>query len=73
MAKKKELTIEQSFKELDEIISKMQSDEITLDESFALYEAGIAELRNANSKIEKTLQAVQVIKDGGLEVFEEED
>ena len=79
MAQKKdnqneELTIEQSFEALEEIISKMESSDISLDDSFALYKAGMEELQNANAKIEQTKKAVMAIsKDGGLEVFEEED
>ncbi|SDH78664.1 Exodeoxyribonuclease VII small subunit [Pseudobutyrivibrio sp. 49] len=77
MAQKKdnqETTIEQSFEALEEIISKMESSDISLDDSFALYKAGMEELQHANAKIEQTKKAVMAIsKDGGLEVFEEED
>ena len=69
-----ETTIEQSFETLEEIISKMESSDISLDDSFALYKAGMEELQHANAKIEQTKKAVMAIsKDGGLEVFEEED
>ena len=69
-----ETTIEQSFEALEEIISKMESSDISLDDSFALYKAGMEELQHANAKIEQTKKAVMAIsKDGGLEVFEEED
>ncbi|SHI46861.1 exodeoxyribonuclease VII small subunit [Pseudobutyrivibrio xylanivorans] len=77
MAQKKdnqETTIEQSFEALEEIISKMESSDISLDDSFALYKAGMEELQHVNAKIEQTKKAVMAIsKDGGLEVFEEED
>lgn len=67
-------TIEQSFEALEEIISKMESSDISLDDSFALYKAGMEELQHANAKIEQTKKAVMAIsKDGGLEVFEGED
>ncbi|WP_033154269.1 exodeoxyribonuclease VII small subunit [Pseudobutyrivibrio ruminis] len=67
----KETTIEESFQALDEIITKMESADVTLDESFALYKSGMEELQKANSKIEQTKKAVMAIsKDGGLEVFE---
>ncbi|MBR5635900.1 MAG: exodeoxyribonuclease VII small subunit [Pseudobutyrivibrio sp.] len=69
-----ETTIEQSFETLEEIISKMESTDISLDDSFALYKAGMEELQHANAKIEQTKKAVMAIsKDGGLEVFEEEE
>lgn len=67
-------TIEESFEALEEIITKLESSDISLDESFALYKNGIEELKQANDKIEQTKKAVMAIsKDGGLEVFEEEE
>ena len=67
-------TIEESFEALEEIITKLESSDISLDESFSLYKNGMEELKLANKKIEKTRKAVMAIsKDGGLEVFEEEE
>ena len=67
-------TIEKSFEALEEIITKLESSDISLDESFSLYKNGMEELKLANEKIEKTRKAVMAIsKDGGLEVFEEEE
>ncbi len=74
MEERKEGTIEESFEALEDIIAKLESADISLDESFALYKAGMEELSHANSKIEQTKKAVMAIsKDGSLEVFEEED
>ena len=71
MAETKENTIEQSFEKLEEIITKMESSDVSLDESFALYKSGMEELQHANAKIEQTKKAVLAIsKDGGVEVFE---
>ncbi|SDB12500.1 Exodeoxyribonuclease VII small subunit [Pseudobutyrivibrio sp. YE44] len=68
---KNETTIEQSFEILEDIITKMESSDISLDESFALYKTGMEELQHASSKIEQTKKAVMAIsKDGSLEVFE---
>ena len=67
-------TIEESFEALEEIITKLESSDISLDESFSLYKNGMEELKLANEKIEKTRKAVMAIsKDGGLEAFEEEE
>ncbi len=67
-------TIEESFQALEEIISKLESDDVTLDESFALYKSGMEELQSASNKIDQTKKAVLAIaKDGGLVVFEEEE
>ncbi len=74
MDQNKEGTIEESFEALEDIISKMESSDISLDESFALYKAGMEELQHANAKIEQTKKAVMAIsQDGSLKVFEEEE
>ncbi len=47
-----EQTLEEIFKELDEIIEKMQQREVSLEDSFRLYEQGIQKLKQCNSKID---------------------
>ena len=72
MEELKDGTIEESFEALEDIITKLELSDISLDESFTLYKAGMEELAKANSKIEQTKKAVMAInKDGGLEVFKE--
>ena len=74
MEERTESTIEESFAALEDIITRMESSDISLDESFALYKTGMEELQHASAKIEQTKKAVMAIsKDGGLEVFEEEE
>jgi exodeoxyribonuclease VII small subunit len=71
MAENKENTIEESFEAIEEIITKLEAGDISLDDSFALYKAGMEELKNANAKIDQTKKAVMAInKDGSLDVFE---
>ena len=74
MEENKTNSIEESFEVLEEIITKLESADVTLDESFALYKSGMEELQSANAKIEQTKKAVMTIAaDGSLEVFEEEE
>ena len=74
MEDNKAKTIEESFEAIEEIISKLESGEVTLDESFALYKSGMEELQSANAKIEQTKKAVMAISnDGEMTVFEGED
>ena len=47
-----EQTLEEVFKELEEIIEKMQQREVSLEDSFRLYEQGIQKLTQCNSKID---------------------
>ncbi len=71
MENNKTTTIEESFSKLEEIISKLEDSDVTLDESFELYKNGMEELKSANAKIEQTKKAVLAInKEGSLEVFE---
>ena len=41
MDEKKEMTIEESFAALDDMVKKLESDKISLEESFRLYEEGM--------------------------------
>lgn len=47
------LTIEESFNRLDQIIAKMQSVDLSLEETFALYKDGLSLVDSCNSKIQK--------------------
>jgi exodeoxyribonuclease VII small subunit len=58
-------TFENSVKELDEIVSKMESGELSLDESLKLFEQGVKltracqkTLADAEAKIEKLMDSV---------------
>ncbi len=55
-------TIEENFSQLDEIIAKMQSEEITLNESFDLYKKGLEMVKDCNAQIEKIESEVKVIE-----------
>ena len=44
----KELTIEQSFAEIEEILNKLESNEVTLEDSFLLYQSGMQQIKHCN-------------------------
>lgn len=67
MEQDKEKTIEQSFQELDGIISRMQSEELSLEEAFSLYKSGIAIVEGCNRKIEKIQCDIEMINAGDEE------
>lgn len=48
-----ELSLEAAFEQLDELIAKMQSADIPLEDAFALYKKGVALVELCNKKIEK--------------------
>ncbi|SHO52550.1 exodeoxyribonuclease VII small subunit [Anaerocolumna xylanovorans] len=51
--KEKENNLEQSFLELNEIIKKLESEDISLEDSFSLYQEGIKLLKSCNDSIDK--------------------
>ncbi|MDF2608616.1 MAG: Exonuclease small subunit [Lachnospiraceae bacterium] len=50
---KVEKTLESSFGELNDIINKLEKEEITLEESFQLYQEGVELLKYCNNSIDK--------------------
>ena len=68
-----EHSIEQGFDRLEEIIKGMESKDITLEDSFALFKEGMEELEYCNSRIDATKKAVLAITESGaLTAFDEE-
>ena len=59
------LSVEESFELLDEIVDKMEDEDITLEESFAAFEEGMKVLKAANSKIDEVEKKVKVINGNG--------
>ena len=67
---KKELSLEEHFDELENLLQDMERDDISLEKSFELYEKGMKLLKACNEKIDKVEKQVQVLnKDGGLNEF----
>ena len=59
MAKK--MTLEESFDALDVIIGELQGGELTLEESFQKYEAGMKLIKNCNDSIDKVEKKLMVL------------
>ena len=55
--------IEENFKELDEILEKMQDEEVSLDESFEMYKKGIERVKDSNEQIEKIEKQIEVLEE----------
>lgn len=55
-------TIEQNFEKIEEIITAMQSEDITLDKSFDLYNEGLKLIKDCNEKIEKVETQIKIIE-----------
>lgn len=62
--------IEQHFEKLEEIIEKMEEQNVTLDESFELYKLGLDEVKKANSMLNDMEKEMLVLNPNGqLEEF----
>lgn len=65
-----ETTIEESLKELDGIVEKLESREISLEESFAMYQKGMELLKQCSGKIDKVeKKMLKINEDGELSEF----
>ncbi|MDO4616522.1 MAG: exodeoxyribonuclease VII small subunit [Lachnospiraceae bacterium] len=65
-----ELTVEESFAELDSLVQQMESGGPTLEESFRLYERGMQLLKHCSEKIDLVeKKMLQISEDGELIEF----
>lgn len=51
--KKEEKSLEKSFEEITNIISELEKEDISLEDSFKLYQEGIKLLKSCNDSIDK--------------------
>lgn len=62
MATKKELNIEEIYEKLDGLIEQMDNDDISLEDSFKLYNEGLLLVKECNEKIEKVEKDIEVLE-----------
>lgn len=55
-------SIEKNFEELGKIIEMMDNDEVSLEDSFKLYEKGMKLVKQCNDKIDKVEKKVNIIE-----------
>lgn len=58
-------SIEQTFEELDQVLEKLESSNITLEESFACYEVGMKLVKTCTEKIDKVEKQMIILQGGG--------
>lgn len=67
----KKLSVEEAFSQIEEKIKALESDDITLEDSFKEYQEGMRLLKTCHEAIKEVEQKVQKIaEDGSLEDFE---
>ena len=54
-------SLEKSFEELEEIVGKLEDEEIGLEESFRLYQEGMKLLQKCNASIDKVEKELVVL------------
>ena len=56
-------TLEQSLEELNEIVEQMGKPELTLEDSFRLYQQGLQLCKSCHDKIDKIEKKMELIHD----------
>ena len=65
-----ELSLEEAFVQVEEVIAHLETEEITLEQSFQEYNRGIQLLKHCNETIDQVEKKVlQINEDGGLDEF----
>ncbi len=62
---KKEQSLEQSFEQLNEIIANLEKEEVSLEDSFALYHEGMKILKRCNDAIDKVEKELIILEENG--------
>ena len=65
MSEKKKENLEEMFKDLEELIGKMENEEITLEQTFDLYNNGMELLKKCNLSIDEVEKKVLVLEENG--------
>lgn len=63
-------SLEDTFRQIEEIIQHMESPTVSLDESFRLYQDGMMKLKNCNQMLDEVEKKMQILNsEGELEEF----
>lgn len=65
MAEEKKVSLENRMQQMEEILCKMESMELTLDESFRLYREGMEQLKKCSEMIDTVEKELQIIEEDG--------
>ena len=61
MNKKSDTSFEKNFKKLEEIVEKLEDEEISIDQALSLYEEGIKLSKLCIKKLEDARQKVEIL------------
>lgn len=66
-------TFESSMAELEEVVAKLESGDVTLDDSLKLFEKGIKLAKSCQSKLDEAEKKVKILTVGENGSMKEED
>jgi exodeoxyribonuclease VII small subunit len=66
-SKEEDFVLEEAFEELNEIIEKLEDEEISLEDSFREYKRGMELVKKCNDSIDRVEKEVMILKEGGDE------
>lgn len=69
MGELKEKSIEESLLLLEQLLSKMEDKDCTLEESFQLYKDGLSLVQSCRNTLETVEQQLIVLREGGQDGF----
>lgn len=68
MNENKTPSLEEIFLQIEEIIEKMEQQEVPLDESFLLYQQGVEKLKTCNLLLDEVEKKMQILNaEGGFD------
>lgn len=63
MSDNNKITIEEGFEKLEQIIRQMEEDEVSLEQSFELYNEGLKLVKECNDKIDMVEKKIKLVED----------
>ncbi|MBQ6376995.1 MAG: exodeoxyribonuclease VII small subunit [Lachnospiraceae bacterium] len=63
------LTVEQSFEKLEAMAARLESEDVTLEESFQLYEEGMKILKDLHERLDSYEKKMKILTGGVEEEF----
>ncbi|MCQ2536357.1 MAG: exodeoxyribonuclease VII small subunit [Lachnospiraceae bacterium] len=66
----KKVSVEELLLDIEKIVDKMEEDDVTLEDSFTLYEDGMKKLKEANALLDTVAKKVEALDAEGNSVGE---
>lgn len=57
-------TLEQTFEQLEAVMEELEKEEISLEDSFRLYQEGMKLLKECNDSIDKVEKKLMILEEG---------